>query len=163
QVRQGSPGASYKSRSSGEIFRYNYVVASARALDFVQSEDNDQGISVQPDYGRDYVYGNIIVNDDGAPNGASVMPIHYGGDDLAEDNNGDQSHTIEGNCSGCVRPGAYRSHLFFFDNLFWSDSSNYIISVFEPSLESTQIYAWNNIFSLGGTAYYSWLQYGGTV
>lgn len=39
EVRAGSEGSSYKSRSSGEVFRYNYVVSSTRAMDWVYSED----------------------------------------------------------------------------------------------------------------------------
>lgn len=78
QVRAGSQGSTYKSRSSGEVFRYNYVEASARAIDFVHSEDQAAGIAAQPDYGTDYIYGNIIVNDHNLPNGGAYEPIHYG-------------------------------------------------------------------------------------
>jgi hypothetical protein len=166
QTRAGSQGSSYKSRSSGEIFRFNYVVASARALDFVHSENDDQGILIQPDYGQDFVYGNIIVNDASTPNGAATVPIHFGGDNLGEDNEADQQQSVEGTCAGCVPPGAYRSHLFFFSNLFWSRASSAdagIVSVFEPSLASTKVHAWDNLFSLHGSAYYCWLQYAGTV
>jgi hypothetical protein len=163
QTRPMSLGSTYKSRSSGEVFRYNYVVASARALDFVQSENDDMGILIQPDYGQDYVYGNIIVNDMSTPNGAAVVPIHYGGDNLGEDNNATQSMTVEGTCSSCVPPGQYRSHLFFYDNLFWSNAGMGLVDIFEPSLQSTEVYVWNNIFSLNGAAYYSWLEYAGTV
>ena len=163
QTRPGSLGSSYKSRSSGEIFRYNYVVASARALDLVHSENDIQGVLLQPDYGLDYVYGNIIVNDSSTPNGAASVPIHYGGDNLGEDNSASQTTTVEGTCSTCVPPGTYRSHLFFFDNLFWSDAPQGLVNIFEPSLQSTSVYTWNNLYSLNGAAYYAWLQHAGTV
>lgn len=166
QTRPGSEGSSYKSRSSGEIFRFNYVVASARALDFVHSENDEQGILIQPDYGQAYVYGNIIVNDATTPYGAANVPIHFGGDNLGEDNEAAQQQTVEGSCAGCVPKGTYRSHLFFFSNLFWSsagESDTGTVSIFEPSLQSTQVFAWDNLFSLHGSAYYSWLQHAGTV
>jgi hypothetical protein len=163
QTRQGSQGSSYKSRSSGEIFRFNYVVASARALDFVHAENSNQGVRIQPDYGVAYVYGNIVVNDANTPNGASIVPIHFGGDNLGEDNQATQSKTVEGTCSGCVPPGAYRSHLYFYSNLVWSNAPKGLVSVFEPALQSTKVHAWDNIFSLHGAAYYSWVQYAGTL
>ncbi|MBK8476314.1 MAG: right-handed parallel beta-helix repeat-containing protein [Opitutaceae bacterium] len=82
RVRAGSEGSSYKSRSSGEIFRYNYVEGSSRAIDWVYSEEQDtDGIVTQPEYGTDFAYGNVIVNDTQASSFAS-SPIHYGGDNL---------------------------------------------------------------------------------
>jgi hypothetical protein len=162
QVRAGALGSSYKSRSSGEIFRFNYVVASARALDFVHSENNDQGVPKQPDYGQDYVYGNIIVDDDSTPNGGCPSPLHYGGDNLGEDNMNAETSTVEGTANG-PPVGAYRSHLFFFNNLVWMNLESGIASVFALSLKSTNAYAWNNIISLNGTARYTWVLDSGTL
>src|SRR5436190_17554158 len=84
QTRPGPLGSSYKSRSSGEIFRYNYVEASARACDWVHSEEQADGIAAQADYGITYSYGNVIVNDFSLPNGGAYAPIHYGGDNQGE-------------------------------------------------------------------------------
>jgi hypothetical protein len=81
----GALGSSYKSRASGEIFRYNWVEANARAIDFVEPEDQTSGtvgIYDQADYGIDHVYGNIIaVDDDQMKAGNEVYhPFHFGTD-----------------------------------------------------------------------------------
>jgi hypothetical protein len=81
----GSLGSSYKSRSSGEIFRYNWVESNARAVDLVEPEEQASGtvgIYDQTDYGIDHVYGNVIVvDDDQMKSGNEVYhPFHFGSD-----------------------------------------------------------------------------------
>jgi hypothetical protein len=158
QVRKGSLGSSYKSRSSGEIFRFNYVEASARAVDWVHSEDSQQGIAARPDYGIDYAYGNVIVNDFTSLGDGAGAPIHYGGDNLGED---------EGPGTPPVNPTQpYRRQLYFFNNTVLnraSSSQSWRLSIFDLSLVNTTVDAWNNIFALYGTANFSWLQYAGKL
>jgi hypothetical protein len=81
----GAKGSSYKSRASGEIFRYNWVEANARAIDLVEPESQESGtvgIYDQTDYGIDHVYGNVIaVDDDQMKSGNEVYhPFHFGTD-----------------------------------------------------------------------------------
>ncbi len=156
QVRSGSSGASYKSRSSGEIFRYNYVVSSSRAVDWVQSEDQESGIAAQPDYGIDYAYGNIIVNDCDLGS-CATNPIHYGGDNLGE----------QENVSSVYDPGAkYRSRLYFYNNTVINKvkmSQSYRTHIFDLSLVGTTVEAWNNIFYLQGDSLFSWLEIAGKL
>ena len=81
----GSLGSSYKSRSSGEIFRYNWVESNARAVDLVEPEEQASGtvgLYDQVDYGIDHVYGNVIaVDDDQMKSGNEVYhPFHFGSD-----------------------------------------------------------------------------------
>jgi hypothetical protein len=81
----GSFGSSYKSRSSGEIFRYNWVESNARAVDLVEPEEQASGtvgLYDQVDYGIDHVYGNVIaVDDDQMKSGNGVYhPFHFGSD-----------------------------------------------------------------------------------
>jgi hypothetical protein len=155
-TRAGSEGSTYKSRSSGEIFRYNYVEASARAIDWVYSEDQTPGIATQPDYGVDYAYGNIIVNDCGLANCAS-QPIHYGGDNLGEQEDSSTLFTPD---------TPYRAHLYFYNNtvINRSDTSaSWRSSVFDLSLRDTTVDAWNNVFFFQGSTNFSWVQSAGKL
>jgi len=81
----GALGSSYKSRSTGEIFRYNWVEANARAIDLVEPENQESGtvgMYDQVDSGIDHVYGNVIVvDDDQMKSGNQVYhPFHFGSD-----------------------------------------------------------------------------------
>ena len=164
-LRPGAAGSSYKSRCSGEIFRYNYVEASARAIDWVYAEDSGgeagstaTGIATQPDYGTDYAYGNIIVNDCSLGN-CAANPIHYGGD-----NCGEQDDTSTLFVQSPYVP--YRSHLYFFNNTMVSrvsQSDSYRTTVFEPSLRDTTIEAWNNVFYFSGTSRFAWVASAGKI
>jgi hypothetical protein len=164
-LRAGAAGSSYKSRCSGEIFRYNYVEASARAIDWVYAEDSGgekgstaTGIATQPDYGTDYAYGNIIVNDCSLGNCAE-NPIHYGGD-----NCGEQDNVATLFVQSPYVP--YRSHLYFFNNTMVSrvtQSDSYRATVFAPSLRDTTIDAWNNVFYFSGDSQFSWVSSAGKI
>ena len=160
QVRTGSLGASYKSRSSGEIFRYNYVVSSARAVDWVYSEEQStDGISTQPEYGTDFAYGNVFVNDANMPSGFATAPIHYGGDNLGEQDAGAPILVIP----------VYRKHLYFWNNtaVFRATQAQaWRMNIFDLSLVNTTVDAWNNIFVRdGGTTptELSWVQNAGIL
>lgn len=71
----GCPGNNLKDRSAGTLIRYNWIEAGNRQLDLVES-DHDELVAL-PEYAVTRVYGNILVEPDGAGN--SQM-IHYGGD-----------------------------------------------------------------------------------
>jgi hypothetical protein len=155
-TRAGSLGASYKSRASGEVFRYNYVEASARAIDWVYAEEQSPGIATQADYGVDYAYGNVIVNDCGLGACAS-NPIHYGGDNLGEQENTTTPFT----------PSIpYRGRLFFYNNTVVervSSSNSWRTSVFDLSLRDTTVEAWNNVFLFEGSSHFSWVEVAGKL
>jgi hypothetical protein len=164
-LRAGAEGSTYKSRCSGEIFRFNYVEASARAIDWVYAEDQGgetgstaAGIATQQDYGTDYAYGNIIVNDCSLGN-CAANPIHYGGD-----NCGEQDNTATLFVQSPYVP--YRSRLYFFNNTVInrvSQSQMYRTSVFQPSLRDTTIEAWNNVFVFSGDSQFSWVNSAGKI
>ena len=80
-IGQAYGGSSLKDRSSGTVIRYNKIVASARALDLVETEE-EYFQNIQNDPLNDYawVYGNLIINDYWQPLGNSVRPIHWGFD-----------------------------------------------------------------------------------
>ncbi|WP_290873714.1 hypothetical protein [Aquabacterium sp.] len=83
---QARGGATLKDRSSGTVVRYNYIQSSIRALDLVDSEEEDNKIvRADPLYDYAWVYGNAIVTDINLPlsNSASLLasrPIHFGHD-----------------------------------------------------------------------------------
>jgi hypothetical protein len=70
----GSAGLNVKDRSAGMTFAYNYVVDGNTLLDLVDPEDGGDSFVQDPLWGQDYVYGNVLVNDQA---GAFV---HFGGD-----------------------------------------------------------------------------------
>lgn len=171
QVRAGSLGSSYKSRSSGEIFRYNYVEGSARVCDWVHSEEQEpNGIVSQPDYGTLYVYGNAFVNDHNLPQGGAQNMFHIGGDNLGEDTTSYVDPTTE-----------YLSQCYFWGNTVvyrsagvdapWSGAFfDLSIAVGNPSTNQsapTTVDAWNNIFvvasSGAASSEYAWMEYAGRV
>lgn len=145
----GSQGSSFKDRSARLIFRNNYVLSNDRAIDMVQSEENDQGIAVLPEYGRDYVYGNTIVND------SAYEAIHYGGDNWDEQ---------EGSATEHVPPVPYRSKLFFWNNNVTHVAPGWRVFAFGLSLRHTTAEVWDNVFNFGpqATNMY-WLEYAGDL
>lgn len=165
QTMAGSQGSSYKSRASAEVFRYNYVEASVRALDLVHSEEQTNGIMAQPDYGTDYVYGNIIVSDHTVTRDGGGPALHYGGDNMGEDDRlGTPPLVLPANIK-------YRSKLHFFNNTVYLNSKYYQTSVLDLSLSATTVEAWNNIIVAKGTypstpaapTYITWLEFAGTL
>ena len=84
-IGQAYGGSSLKDRSSGPVIRYNKILASARALDLVETEEEVYK-NLQPDplYPYAWVYGNIFINDSAAPAGFSVNLVHWGFDNTIE-------------------------------------------------------------------------------
>ena len=75
-LRAGSIGNNLKDRSAGLVVRYNWIEGGNRQLDLVDAEDS--GVLVaHPRYPRTFVYGNVLIEPDGAGNSQIV---HYGGD-----------------------------------------------------------------------------------
>lgn len=74
-LRSGAPGVNLKDRSAGLVVRYNWIEGGNRNLDLVDGEDTIH-IRSAPEYRKTFVYGNILIKQDGGNNQA----IHYGGD-----------------------------------------------------------------------------------
>ena len=75
-LRAGAGGNNLKDRSAGLVVRYNWIEGGNRQLDLVDAEDSDVIVN-DPSYGRTFVYGNVLIEPDGAGNSQIV---HYGGD-----------------------------------------------------------------------------------
>jgi hypothetical protein len=73
-LRPEALGNNLKDRSSGLVVRYNWIEGGNRLLDLVDS--GNASIRDSPDYNSTYVYGNILIEEDGGNN----QVIHYGGD-----------------------------------------------------------------------------------
>jgi hypothetical protein len=71
----GALGNNLKDRSAGTIIRFNWIESGNRQLDLVDSDYPD--IVALPEYSVTYVYGNILIEPDGAGNS---QICHYGGD-----------------------------------------------------------------------------------
>ncbi len=74
-LRTGCQGNNLKDRSSGTIIRYNWIEGGNRQLDLV--ETGYDSIYNDPTYDETFVYGNILIEPDGAGNS---QVLHYGGD-----------------------------------------------------------------------------------
>jgi len=74
-LRQGCGGNNLKDRSAGTIIRYNWIESGNRQLDLVDSDY--ASLFADSLYRRTFVYGNILVEPDGAGNS---QILHYGGD-----------------------------------------------------------------------------------
>lgn len=72
----GCGGNALKDRSIGTVVRYNWIESGNRQLDLVDAED-DPSLVTDPRYRDTWVYGNVLVEPDGAGNSQIV---HYGGD-----------------------------------------------------------------------------------
>ena len=75
-LRTGALGNNLKDRSAGLVVRYNWIESGNRQLDLVDAEDS-QVLVNHPSYHETFVYGNILIEPDGAGNS---QIIHYGGD-----------------------------------------------------------------------------------
>ncbi len=75
-LRAGSNGNALKDRSAGTVIRYNWIESGNRQLDLVDAEDSVQ-IQKDPAYHKTFVYGNLLIEPDGAGNSQIA---HYGGD-----------------------------------------------------------------------------------
>lgn len=75
-LRVGAGGNNLKDRSAGLVVRYNWIEGGNRQLDLVDGEDS-QVIVDDPRYHATHVYGNVLIEPDGAGNNQIV---HYGGD-----------------------------------------------------------------------------------
>ncbi|MBN1515996.1 right-handed parallel beta-helix repeat-containing protein [Candidatus Sumerlaeota bacterium] len=72
-TRDGTGGNNLKDRSAGCVIRYNWIEGGNRQLDLVDSDN----LYTLPSYNQTYVYGNILIEPDGAGNNQIA---HYGGD-----------------------------------------------------------------------------------
>ena len=96
----GASGNNLKDRSAGTIIRYNWIEGGNRQLDLVDSDKPEiYGLAA---YRSTYVYGNILIEPDGAGN---RQICHYGGD------SGTESYYRKGK-------------LFFFNNTVVSTRNN---------------------------------------
>lgn len=80
-LRSGSSGVNLKDRSAGLVVRYNWIEGGNRNLDLVDGEDSGI-IRDDPSYRKTFVYGNVLIKQDGGNNQA----VHYGGDSGDEPN-----------------------------------------------------------------------------
>lgn len=79
-LREGALGNNLKDRSAGLVVRYNWIESGNRQLDLVDAEDS-QVLVNHPAYRTTYVYGNILIEPEGAGNS---QVVHYGGDSGTE-------------------------------------------------------------------------------
>jgi len=74
--RAGALGNNLKDRSAGLVVRHNWIEGGNRQLDLVDAEDTVV-LRADPRYRQTRVYGNVLIEPDGAGN---RQIVHYGGD-----------------------------------------------------------------------------------
>ncbi len=74
-LRDGCLGNNLKDRSAGTIIRYNWIESGNRQLDLVDSDYRE--FVDDSSYDETFVYGNVLIEPDGAGNS---QVVHYGGD-----------------------------------------------------------------------------------
>lgn len=119
-LRDGAPGVNLKDRSAGLVVRYNWIEGGNRNLDLVDGEDSGL-IRNAPEYHKTFVYGNILIKQ----NGGNNQITHYGGD------SGDEQNYRKGK-------------LYFYNNTIFSERSGNSV-VFRLSTNDEQCDARNNI------------------
>jgi hypothetical protein len=121
-LRSGASGNNLKDRSAGQVVRYNWIEGGNRQLDLVEGEDSVI-IRTDPSYRETHVYGNILIERDGAGN---RQIVHYGGD-------------------GGNEPDYRNGTLYFYNNTVVSVRSDRT-TLFRLSTNSQRCDARNNIF-----------------
>ncbi len=121
-MRAGANGNALKDRSAGTVVRYNWIEAGNRQLDLVEGEDSVL-IRNAPEYRKTFVYGNVLIEPDGAGNSQIT---HYGGD------NGDATTYRKGT-------------LYFYNNTVVSTRAGNT-TLFRLSTNEETCDARNNIF-----------------
>ena len=122
----GASGNNLKDRSAGTIIRHNWIESGNRQLDLVDNDSPE--INGLPLYRNTYVYGNILIEPDGAGNS---QICHYGGDSGEE---------------ASYRKGT----LHFFNNTVVSTRSGNT-TLFRLSTNSESVNCFNNILSVSAT------------
>lgn len=74
-LRGDCPGNNLKDRSAGTVIRYNWIEGGNRQLDLVETDD--EALASLPEYRSTRVYGNVLIEPEGAGN---RQICHYGGD-----------------------------------------------------------------------------------
>ena len=119
-LRTGALGNNLKDRSAGLVVRYNWIESGNRQLDLVDA--GSAALYNAPSYASTYVYGNVLIEPDGAGNS---QIIHYGGD---------QSNTAR------YRKG----NLYFYNNTVISTrTSNTTLA--RLSTQDETMHAFNNV------------------
>jgi hypothetical protein len=135
----GAIGSTLKDRSSGTVIRNNYIVASQRAIDLVDSE-TDPTVIDDALYNYAWVYGNVIVDDFAVPGQGSGDLIHWGGDS-----------TIYAN----YRVGTL---YFYFNTVIVQNitSTSTQVGLFDMPLSSETVEAHSNVFYFENNAATYW-------
>lgn len=119
----GCEGNNLKDRSAGTVIRYNWIESGNRQLDLVES-DHAELVGAES-YARTFVYGNVLIEPEGAGNS---QILHYGGD---------------GDDLDAYRKGTL---YFYFNTVVSLRSGN--TTVFRLSTEDESVWAFNNVFSV---------------
>jgi len=122
----GSPGNNIKDRSSGFVFRYNYVHNGGHLLDLVECQDECADHAADARWDDAWVYGNVLYADGDGP----AYLVHHGTGDTGAN-------------------GAYwRQDLYFYNNTVIVDrdqAESYYIALFQISGAEQNVYMDNNI------------------
>ena len=126
-LREGAQGNNLKDRSAGLVVRYNWIEGGNRQLDLVETDYD--AIALLPEYRVTEVYGNVLIEPDGAGN---RQIVHYGGD------NGDER--------------LYRKGMLRFEHNTVISFRRDRTTLFRLSTNAETAIARNNIFQVAAAA-----------
>jgi len=143
----GAGGNNLKDRSAGTIIRYNFIESGNRQLDLVDS--SHQELLEREYYHKTYVYGNILVEPDGAGNSQIV---HYGGDSGNTDNYRKgvlyfYNNTVISSRSGnttLVRLSSPEEEAYIINNIIYATAGGSRLAVLESDGKAHLISNWMN-------------------
>lgn len=121
-LRDGADGNNLKDRSAGLVVRNNWIEGGNRQLDLVDAEDSSVLVN-HPSYNTTHVYGNILIEPEGAGNSQMV---HYGGD------------------SGTLSDYRKGTLYFYHNNIISTRSGNTTLISLSSNDETAEVF--NNIY-----------------
>jgi len=128
----GCSGNNLKDRSSGTVIRYNWIESGNRQMDLVDAEGSAV-IVADPAYLKTHVYGNVLIEPDGAGNS---QILHFGGDST--------------NADGTPKAASYRGTLYFWNNTLVSTrAGNTTLLRLSTNAQTAEV--WNNILYVTAT------------
>lgn len=121
----GAIGGALKDRSDQPTVAYNYITGGNYQLEMIEADDGSPDLTADPNYGRAWVYGNVIYDNNDSPNivlagsdgsgpTAQPGPLYFYNNTVVDQNDGiyGNAHTHWFKSNGDT--------IYAFDNIFWA-------------------------------------------
>ena len=144
-IKSGALGGNLKDRSARTIIRYNWIQGGLRLIDLVEAQDSYPFVGGLPEYGDDYVYGNILATNPGDANAL----VHYGGDSGSPETYRQGTLHFYNNTVRALRDASeqYRTHVFDItsnDQTLDARNNIFYVAPFTPGQPATNLQLMRN-------------------